>query len=332
MNNAIPQDALDGGLSIDSAVDILLGLQDSQNEISKDEKEDNEEVNEVEATEDSQEDEEQTLEDSEDGDQEEIIEESEDTEEAPPEKLLSDNEVVEVKIGDKNEKVSVKELKRLYGQEKALTQKSMQVAEAKKAVEADSLRHRTALEVLQKRAADKYAPFAEIDWVVEAQVRDVETLKVMREMAKEAEEEYRFINQEVDRYIQSTQEKQRESVMAQVQETNKILSEKLPGWGQEMYKTLTDYAAKAGMPAELINGLVDPTAFILIHKAMRYDQAKKLSAKTKPKSPSKVMKAGTTTPTEVKSDVVGAKIKRLQQTGSRDDAVEAYLAMLGHQQ
>ena len=48
----------------------------------------------------------------------------EDDEDSKEKEVLAEDALVEVKVGDETNQVSVKELTRLYGQEKSLTQKS----------------------------------------------------------------------------------------------------------------------------------------------------------------------------------------------------------------
>ena len=107
---------------------------------------DNEETTETEpdieeVTEDQIDDEEE-IEDldteTEDGDEDEV--DTEDDEDSTDSKILTEDALVEVKVGDETNQVSVKELTRLYGQEKALTQKSQQLASQKKLVEQDCLK------------------------------------------------------------------------------------------------------------------------------------------------------------------------------------------------
>ena len=80
--------------------------------------------------------------------------------------------LVEVKVGDETNQVSVKELTRLYGQEKSLTQKSQQLASQKKKVEEDGLKYASALETLVKRAEDRWKPYSEVDFLVASKKMD----------------------------------------------------------------------------------------------------------------------------------------------------------------
>src|SRR5262245_54818629 len=59
---------------------------------------------------------------------------------------------VKITVDDEEHEVPVKDLKRLFGQEKSLTQKSQQVAERRKQVDADGARYLAQTQVLLERA------------------------------------------------------------------------------------------------------------------------------------------------------------------------------------
>ena len=99
---------------------------------------------------------------TEDGDEDEV--DTEDDEDSKDEKVLTEDALVEVKVGEETNQVSVKELTRLYGQEKSLTQKSQQLSSQKKQVEQDGLKYASALENLVKRAEERWKPYSEVDF------------------------------------------------------------------------------------------------------------------------------------------------------------------------
>jgi hypothetical protein len=83
-------------------------------------------------------------------------------EETPQRKYAEDDDAtyVKVKVGEEEHEVSVKDLKRLWGQESALTQKSQQVAEARKAVETEQQRYITGTAAMLDRAKARYEPYS----------------------------------------------------------------------------------------------------------------------------------------------------------------------------
>ena len=100
------------------------------------------------------------VEEDEDVDEDEA--DKEDDEDSKEKEVLAEDALVEVKVGDETNQVSVKELTRLYGQEKALTQKSQQLGSQKSEIEQDGLKYANALETLVKRAEERWKPYSKL--------------------------------------------------------------------------------------------------------------------------------------------------------------------------
>ena len=77
----------------------------------------------------------------------------------------SDDTYVKVKVGDEEKEVSVKDLKRLYGQEASLTRKSQEVAEQRRVADESAAKNVAALNVMLEKAKAKAAPYAALDWL-----------------------------------------------------------------------------------------------------------------------------------------------------------------------
>jgi hypothetical protein len=96
-----------------------------------------------------------------------------------------------------------------------------------------------------------------------------------------------------------------------------------------MYNDIRSFAVSSGMDAQVVNEMVDPVAFKILHMAMQYQKGKTAVTKTKKidKTPKRIIKG---TPDEVvksaKADPKRAMMKKLQQSGSVDDAADAFLA------
>lgn len=268
---------------------------------------------------DPQEDSEEEAEDLDD-------EEAEEDEETPK-KVLEDEAVVKVKVGDKELEVSVKDLKRLYGQEAALTRKSQEVAAKRKEAEQNMLKAQATLEKMYNKALERYKPYAEIDMLVASKTLDAEQFAALRKEAQAAYEDFRFITEEADAFVKQVQAQQQQVLQEQAKEAVKVLREAIPNWSSQLYDQIREYAINKGLAPDVVNNLVDPVAIQLIHKARLYDEAKKVVTKKKVVQPKKVMK--TTTATTVK-DVKGNQAlkakQKLQATHSVDDAAELFLA------
>lgn len=277
-----------------------------------------------EETEETEDPEEEQEEDTEEETEE--SEEGEDNGDKPESKTLDDDAVVEIKVDDQALKVSVKELKRLYGQEAALTKKSQQVAQQRKEVEQESTKVSAILEKMHKKAADAWEPYSKVDMLVAAKQLDADEFAALRQAAQTAYEEYQWITQEVDTHIKETQAKQQTQLKEAAIEAVKVLKDKIPGWNQEVYGKILSYGVTMGLSEQAVNSLVDPVAIELINKARLYDEGKKVVTKKKVKMAKKVMKPNANTSEKFTSEKKVKAAQRFQRTGDVDDAAELFLS------
>lgn len=284
-----------------------------------------EEVAETEEAAEEDTDPEEDTQDTEDDTEEES--EEEDQEEPEAKKTLEDDAEVEVKVNDEVLKVSVKDLKRLYGQEAALTRKSQEVAAKRKEVEATEQVLSASLQKLYEKAATRWEPYSKIDMLVASKQLDADQFAALRAEAQAAYEDFRFISEEAQAFVKQAQTQRQEQMQQAAQEAVKVLKESIPGWSQSLYDNIREYAISNGMDAEVINNLVDPVAIQLLHKARLYDESKKVVTKKKVMTPKKVVK--TTVSPESSKDLSPQKdavARRLKATGEIDDAAELFLS------
>jgi hypothetical protein len=270
--------------------------------------------------------------------EEDDTEEPEDTEEATekPKKVVeaSEDAVVKIKIDGQEVTATVKDLKRLYGQEASLTRKSQEAAELKKRAEDVATRHVTGLEALLARAKEQAAPYANINFLALTKDPNVssEELSALSDAANRAFDNVRYLETELDGVIKAAQDQRQQQMMQMAREAIKTLTDPkngIPGWNEQMYNDIRSFAVSSGMDAQVVNEMVDPVAFKILHMAMQYQKGKTAVTKTKKidKTPKRIIKG---TPDEVvksaKADPKRAMMKKLQQSGSVDDAADAFLA------
>lgn len=322
----------------DAADTILKGWEDEDNESSSSTTEEKpedlstrqQEESEGEAEEDQ--DEEESDIDPEEGGSEDTDEdteqesEKEEADEADPKKL-EDDAVVEIKVDDETLKVSVKDLKRLYGQEAALTKKSQQVAAKRKELDQEGIKTAAILDKMYNKAAERWKPYAEIDMLVASKQLDTESFTALRAEAQAAYEDFRFISEEANAFVQDTQAQQQAKLKEAAAEAVTVLKEAIPNWSTALYDSIREYAVKTGMQPEVVNNLVDPVAIQLIHKARLYDEAKKIATKKKVNAPKKVIKS---TSLSDPKDMNNSKkqelaANRLRSSGEVEDAADLFL-------
>lgn len=248
--------------------------------------------------------------------------------------VAGDDAEVKVTVDGKEHTVSVKDLKRLYGQEQALTRKSQEVAAIRKQAEEHNNRHLTALQTLVKRAEDQYRPFAEADMLLLSRELSPEDFKVVREEAKKASENYTFLTQELAKVTKENADKTQKEFRDAADACLKVLTDPekgIKGWDETVYNDLAKFAISQGLPEETFYRLTDPAMFKLLHAAMRYDKAKKVTAQKTAQPARKVIRARQPTDTSgrfVRADSNKA-MDKLRETGSRDDAAEALMSRWG---
>ena len=311
--------------------------EDSQDETSKkpevnpesdaEQADDKAEEDTEESTESDADPDDESEEETEDDAEEESEEGDKDEEKSEAKKTLDDDAEVEIKVDDEVLKVSVKDLKRLYGQEAALTRKSQQVAAKRKEVEVTETKLNASLEKLYTKAKERWEPYSKIDMLVASKQLDADQFAALRAEAQAAYEDFRFISEEANAYVTQAQAQRQEQLKAAAAEAVKVLKETIPTWNSSLYDSIREYAVNLGMDAEVVNNLVDPVAIQIIHKARLYDESKKIATKKKVITPKKVVKSTVSTSVkEMKGDNKQKIVERLRMSGDPDDAADLFLS------
>ncbi len=246
----------------------------------------------------------------------------------------SDETYVKIKVEDVEHEVSVKDLKRLWGQEAALTQKSQKVADQRKAVEAAQERNVAATEALLQRAYARFEPYAKVDFLLASRELSPEEYTALRDEAQRAYDDVKFLQTELDGYIADRSTKEREALVEQAKATIQELSDPekgIEGWSEKVYDDIRAYAVTQGVDQSIVNQLVDASAIRILHKAMLFDRGKsKVVTKKVNKTPKKIVKTSTNsevTKSVTKDSANRKATERLRKEGTTDAAADAFLAM-----
>lgn len=261
------------------------------------------------------------------GDEAETDEHDDDQEDAPAE--ATDDHVVKLTVDGEELSVPVKDLKRLFGQEASLTRKSQEVAQKRQAAEDDGARYVIATQRLLERAQERFKPYAQIDWSIAAKTLENEEYTALRQEASAAFSEVKFLNEELGQVFEGQKAERTKQLAEEAKTCIEVLSSDtgIPNFTADVYQEMATYAASNGIPTEAFAQVVDPAALIVLHKAMRYDQAKARAAtKRKTQPTSKRTMQSNRRPSGRVGDKAGEEMKKLRQTGSRDDAVNAFMA------
>jgi hypothetical protein len=257
-------------------------------------------------------------------------------EEVLQKKYAEDEEVfVKIKEGDKEHEVTLKDLKRLFGQEASLTRKGQEVAELRKKADTDTAKALAGLTVMTEMAKQRADPYKKIDFLVAAKDLDADTLQHLRTEAQKAFEEERFLNTELDNFVKGAQTQQQQRVVEDARACVKALNDEtgqyhIKGWNDKVYDELRSFAIKEGVDQTVINGVTNPAVIKLLHMALQFSKSMAKNVTTKVnKTPKKIVKTTSTIQPKRAEDVTEANKKamdKLKRSGKVDDAAEAFLA------
>ena len=302
MNNEQNVNSEPQALDIDDAADAILGRWDDGETLSEVEVEDatSEDLAETEVDEDEIDDEEDDQDDLEleDPDEDETEDEDvdddtdEDDEEDDEPLAASDEQNVDIAVNGESKQVSVKDLKRLYGQEASLTKKSQDLATQRKQSEEQLAQTQMSYQKLLERAEARYKPYADIDMLVASREMDAETFSQLRQDAKQAEDDLKFLQEESGQLVSQAQQQHQQATREAAADCVKVLQEQLPDWGNELYSDIREYAVKSGLPKDQVDQYTDPQVIMLINKARLYDQSKESANSKKAKAKLKKSKSG----------------------------------------
>ena len=267
-------------LSADEISDAILARWEDAEKLSEPETEDEPDVEQEETNDDNQEEtEEDEVEEDEDTDPEETEtddeDEDDDVEDENP--VLSDDAQVEIQVNGETVQASVKDLKRLYGQEAALTRKSQEVATQRKNAEEAVTKSNVVLQRMLEKAQARFKPYQEVDMLVASKTMSTEDFAQLRKEYKEVEEDYKFLTEEANVFYKDLQNQQQAQLQSAAKECVKVLQEEVPNWSNQLYNDIRGYAISIGLPENEVNQYVDPKVIQLINKARLYDQGKKVA-------------------------------------------------------
>lgn len=272
--------------------------------------------------------------------------EAEDNDETPKKRAVTDEDEVEVVVDGEARRASIKDLKRLYGQEAALTRKSQEVAQLRKAVETQEQTYKVGLQRMAEAAEKRWKEFEAVDYLTAKDAMSPQDFANLRQAATQAYQEHKFFTEELASYTQKAQAEEHKRLQTAAVDCVKALRSdtredgspnplRIEGWSDEVYNGLRTFAvSELGADQRVIDSLVDPVAIKVLWMAQQYAKAQKAAAqakKAKPTvtAPKKALTSKTAPPpTNSKAKQTDA-IKRLQRMGTIDAGADAFLASFG---
>ena len=239
-----------------------------------------------------------------------------------------------VKAAGEEKEVPLSELIKGYQLGADYTKKTTEVAEQRKAVEAE----RQAIEEA-KYARDNYAQRLQaIDQLLSAQQPKAEELQYLKENdpigyavkvaeITEQKEQLAAVRAEQARIAQEQQSEQAAAIQNRIAQEAAKLAQALPEFsdkvkGEQLRKEIRTYGKELGFTDDELSNVYDSRHVLTLHKAMMYDKLQKAkpAVTKKVNQAPKMLQSGTGGSKVTESDVVRQQSQRLRQTGKVSDA------------
>lgn len=316
----------------DTAAEALLRRWEDAEEPSDQVQEEASQTQEAETDAEFEEDEVETVELDADETDEDPVEEEEEPEAEEGDDVeeveLNDDFEIEVLVDGETKQASLGELKRLWGQEAALTRKSQEVAEQRKEAEANIGKTNVVLQKLLEKAEARFKPYSEVDMLLASKTMDESEFAQLRLEAQQASEDLKFLREEADLYFTDLQQQQQNALLEQAKEAVKVLEQDIPDWNNALYDDIRTYAIAQGLPEDQVNSYVDPIVIKLINKARLFDTAKQVTTTKKKRVAKKVLKTSKAPNTEANDRARKRKATQaaVRNSTDLDDIANALLA------
>jgi hypothetical protein len=251
--------------------------------------------------------------------------------------LESPEELYDVTIDGKSQKVPLNELLKGYSRESSFTKKSQELSNSRRELETQQEGLKSELQAVKqtrshyaeqlKVLTDSLNAEQNIDWVKLAQ-EDPQTYAIQK-AEFDRNTELKQIAQQEQQRIQQEQKIEQDKIYSNyILNERKILSEKLPIYkdevkGKEFVKNITNFAKELGYKDQELSMLVDHRAVLMLADAYRYNQLKKAKLKNKKviKTPKSVSSnAANVSQSSENSKVMKDRFSKLKKSGSMKDA------------
>jgi hypothetical protein len=271
--------------------------------------------------------------DEDEADDSEDVEEYDDSED---EDEASHDTLYTVKIDGEEVEITLDELQKGYQTNRALTQRGQELAEQRKAFEAEAQQvaqmrdyHAQQLEQLSQQI-QQTLPEQEPDWQALSKEYSAEELFLYKTQLDQQKEHLKQVEQEKQVLAQQQAQEQQAQMQKHLAYQREEMLNRIPQWrdedtrNKERQEVIKYAQTVAGFSQEEVANAVDARAVELLYKAWQWDnlQKKKPSAKKKASQAPKMAKAGQPkTKSQVASRQRQKSLQRLNNERSVDAAV-----------
>lgn len=265
--------------------------------------------------------------------EEELNEDTEEYEEPEEEQAPT----YRVKVGKEEVDVPLDELLKGYSRTADYTKKTQELAENRKAVEAERARIEEA-----SRLRDQYAERLGVIEQMLSQTEKAEDLSALKEtdpigyavkVAEQSEREKQLaaVRAERQRLAQSQQAEQSERLKAHLAAEAAKLREAIPEMsdevkGEVVKRDIRDFAKSIGFSDQELAQVYDSRAVLTLYKAMQYDKLQKGKSEVTKKvnQAPRMLKPGTSTPEARESEQLKKMRQQLKKSGKKGDAARLF--------
>ena len=240
-----------------------------------------------------------------------------------------------IKVNGQEVPVTLDELKAGYSRQSDYTQKTMQIAEERKALEADRQNLQTLINDYQN-ALQSPMPAMEPPVRPDAKLWDEDPIEAMRqtELYRQKMEDFQAESAKHQHLQQQAMAQKQQQMQEALNQQQVALKERIPEWQNEETATrekqeIRRFGLSMGFTENELAQIYDSRAVQVLRDAMRYNQLQTKRGKVRQAPQGKSLAPGTPTPGEPQQLRKGKAMKRLAETGHIKDAQAVFEQILG---
>ena len=244
-------------------------------------------------------------------------------------------ETFNIKVNGQEVPVTLDELKAGYSRQSDYTQKTMQIAEERKSLEADRQNLQALINDYQN-ALQSPMPAMEPPVRPDAKLWDEDPIEAMRqtELYRQKMEDFQAESAKHQHLQQQAMAEKQKQMQEALNQQQVALKERIPEWQNEETATkekaeIRRFGLSMGFTENELAQIYDSRAVQVLRDAMRYNQLQTKRGKVKQAPQGKSLAPGTPTPGEPQQLRKGKAMKRLAETGHIKDAQAVFEQILG---
>ena len=244
-------------------------------------------------------------------------------------------ETFNIKVNGQEVPVTLDELKAGYSRQSDYTQKTMQIAEERKSLEADRQNLQALINDYQN-ALQSPMPAMEPPVRPDAKLWDEDPIEAMRqtELYRQKMEDFQAESAKHQHLQQQAMAEKQKQMQEALNQQQVALKERIPEWQNEETATkekaeIRRFGLSMGFTENELAQIYDSRAVQVLRDAMRYNQLQTKRGKVRQAPQGKSLAPGTPTPGEPQQLRKGKAMKRLAETGHIKDAQAVFEQILG---